>query len=1042
MDKAPGELSSLAGDDSSLQSEHRAPRFGEEVLISSSEVPRDEEGEGLTLVIPQVTEARALFSSQDVVETTGLKDNSDDLLNLGNNDTFFTNMASGKMQGGIGDREGDSALSESSHMGSLSTIKEATSSNSKNRAEMLMGKTEERVSQLYHPETSQKKDNSNAESWGANQSGDTRWAPKHLVNSNVPYYGKEVRHKGRRVEKLMTGFPHPRRAAEEAIDLEMLGAEDFEESESSSLGSSQDKERQDLYKATLFKELEKVYVDIERVYHEDQKKVFKKREGLQYGVRVDSVRDKVMEDLAEGAPMRLLVLTKEEIEIAQLGDFEMARAALTTIEGSVSRNRALYNQLREEDFSKEAILPLVERILAVFDALDDELVQMLGNENRAYNMVREMKGLHRSLLRVINGEKLLEGEKYLPRGAARQKLVVFLNRLVAPLEELLRVRRVKYHSMGLLAVLLQDHPHLQGMTADEERREAERLKQAKTFPPLKQREFVRTYGDHLPVKEEPPDEGHEEIDEMDDDARSSLTTVTTVTGGELDITFVLRQDMMEMKKQYSFQDAFVETILVGVGDNPMFRWRQLSPPNRENTIAQRYSKATLEWDSGTPFNWKKFFRKLDLSCDLHNFSCMQRIIFFLYTAGLKTTAVPDIRKAILNRGLKTGQRLGYDYNRVAESDFVYWCRMYQRVKVDIARHFWTPPNETAIAIELEAKLENFEFEKNTTLNSAFETVSNLYEELLVWQEDTGSVRKNSPFHLFDQLKNRLREMEEMGIQVVRIMDRYLQSLVLNPLKQLPKLHGLSEEEVLELKGKSPSDVSEEIYCLMLKDLAEEGKHDRIQVVTLDPSELQAAHNKNKRKATSLVNAAVIDTTTSMSPAPTSGKDKDVRNWLCDNCGMGCGVEGEDRTCRIEKGGKIHVDKILEMRSAIWKPDSGGPWKIGNPMLEKLKKWGYSRLKLDDAGAKELRQAIQRAIDQRYEASKSKDSSAKVGASSKQRFVGVATSTVPKKSEKEKELEKKMARQEKLILKLRQQAKLAAETGEVEDEDDLSDDEEK
>ena len=87
MDKAPGELSSLAGDDSSLQSEHRAPRFGEEVLISSSEVPRDEEGEGLTLVIPQVSEARALFSSQGVVETTGLKDNSDDLLNLGNNDT-------------------------------------------------------------------------------------------------------------------------------------------------------------------------------------------------------------------------------------------------------------------------------------------------------------------------------------------------------------------------------------------------------------------------------------------------------------------------------------------------------------------------------------------------------------------------------------------------------------------------------------------------------------------------------------------------------------------------------------------------------------------------------------------------------------------------------------------------------------------------------------------------------------------------------------------------------------------------------------------
>ena len=87
MDKAPGELSSLAGDDSSLQSEHRAPRFGEEVLISSSEVPRDEEGEGLTLVIPQVSEARALFSSQDVVGTTGLKDNSDDLLNLDNNDT-------------------------------------------------------------------------------------------------------------------------------------------------------------------------------------------------------------------------------------------------------------------------------------------------------------------------------------------------------------------------------------------------------------------------------------------------------------------------------------------------------------------------------------------------------------------------------------------------------------------------------------------------------------------------------------------------------------------------------------------------------------------------------------------------------------------------------------------------------------------------------------------------------------------------------------------------------------------------------------------
>ena len=512
--------------------------------------------------------------------------------------------------------------------------------------------------------------------------------------------------------------------------------------------------------------------------------------------------------------------------------------------------------------------------------------------------------------------------------------------------------------------------------------------------------------------------GRRPVKMEDEEEEGSVMTVMTTNSEQL--SFDMKKRLIDMVERYlekvGRQSRQLLNAIVEPNQN-LFMWRLLSKAGSESTLASKFPRIAITWSSEFLFNWRKFFRKVDTSCDIHGLSCRQRVVFFVHTGGLKQRADDKVRPALLIWLGNIHKRLALDMNTEPETSLVYWAEKWVQVKMDVILHFWRNPNEQTIEDDIDKLMDGFKWEPGATLNNASGRVLEWYESALECQDDMGSVMKDTPFWLFDKLKKAVTKKGRLGPQMMRVVEQKLSEIVDDPQLNLPRQHGMSKRQVEEMRGVSPSTLSEEVYRLVLHWLGTQGHQNKLQIIIRDDEDF-GGMGKRTRSSNPTVNV-VMETDSpklvnvvvgGQGAAKYQGKGGGGGNLpnfelLCSKCGMFCKKAATDE-CRIVKGEKVMAEEILNLQYAIHKPPNGGPWKLNNTMCDKLGRYFFPKMGMTVDQGKEFKVELGKLVSKRFEAGGGK----------------VMVNAVSNTSTANDRMTKELAKQAKQIIKLKKEAK--------------------
>ena len=576
------------------------------------------------------------------------------------------------------------------------------------------------------------------------------------------------------------------------------------------------------------------------------------------------------------------------------------------------------------------------------------------------------------------------GDLYLPAGEDRRELIKWIFQVSWAMEELLRSKALVSQNVEGMRVLFRSHPRIQ-LRAEEKMatyvakgcrpprvlEEMEEREQKRMGKKIKEEtSFVKGVGPakvaKLPIFVVSSGSEDEEDEDGDEDDHSSQEA------GEYDIQGHLTSVVeSELQKRGKNSVAIKKAILDDKA--PLFLWRSVTKLGTEASVAGKFKQYALSWDADQPFNWRKFFRKVDTSCDLVNMSSLMRIKFLVSTAGLKTTSVKDVRQQMVNHLKHIQTRVEYDFNSHPETDLVYWAEMWTRVKMDIILKFWRDPNETAIEEEIDEMLADLRYDDGSTLNNSAGKLLMWYENLVEFQDDVGSVMITTPFWLFDKFRKTLKKKGKVGIQQERIIEEMMTMIVEDPAKYLPRNHGLSDKTVGNLAGKSTSSLPEEVYRILLQEIGDRGHDNKLQVIIRGEEDWMTVSKRHKtggeeKTPKMTLSAMAVSSTGGGSGGSTKGTPKANFELLCDNCGLFCKNQPGD-SCRVAKNGKVFVEELLKFKYSIFEPKDGSRWSVNKSLLEKLAKFFYPKMGWGETEQKEMYAELVKGVNALYDKEK-------------------------------------------------------------------------
>lgn len=524
----------------------------------------------------------------------------------------------------------------------------------------------------------------------------------------------------------------------------------------------------------------------------------------------------------------------------------------------------------------------------------------------------------------------------------------------------------------------------------------------------------------------------------DEISLSGSSTYSGRPGGGRTETFRqrMRRDVVVayLKKHNKNYDALADAILdMSV---PFMNYMNETKRGGEQALVGKFKSMGMDWRHGT-FNLREHFRMLDLSLDMNGVSSKQRIKMLIYTGGFSKEAEKDKKisswkqKIMLRLG-KVYERVRYDMNEVAESDFEYWTEMWIRVKMDIIVYFWQRPNEREIEKNLVALMEKTAFVEGDTLNNAAHRLLEWYNEATDFQKNTGSERADHGYWLMDKFREILRKKGILGSQLERILWTRIDLVVEDPAKNLPANHGFLDDELAEMYGKSANKLTEEVYRVILRGIDEDGHANKLNMIIQEEKDFTLVSRKKSSSSSSSGKTMVVNNV-KVTPKPaggggssSGGGDKTKQENSCGDCGLYC--HKREGKCAVFKNKKISVKDLLKMNNSMFKPQGGGRWTLHNGMQDKLQRFGFPRMGIQGEDVKPALIEIQKGITDLWEASKDSGGKAVVN--------NVSTTSVTAAEAEAAALLKKY----KKLERENQELKKAKSKQEEDESDDDSDDE--
>ena len=179
-----------------------------------------------------------------------------------------------------------------------------------------------------------------------------------------------------------------------------------------------------------------------------------------------------------------------------------------------------------------------------------------------------------------------------------------------------------------------------------------------------------------------------------------------------------------------------------------------------------------------------------------------------------------------------------------------------------------------------------------------------------------------------------------GVQLERIIFRKMQEIVKNPRSNVPPYHNLTADEVDNWKEKSTSRFPAKVYLVVLNYVDTQGHADKLDFIVQSVSDLRSSIVRKKKKGTVVVNAATTYVPSSQGQSNQRATSEDILP-PCGTCGMFCRPR-----CIMVSGGKLIARNLVGLPGAIHKPQGGGPRSLHNHLVERLRKWGFPKLKIN------------------------------------------------------------------------------------------------
>ena len=401
---------------------------------------------------------------------------------------------------------------------------------------------------------------------------------------------------------------------------------------------------------------------------------------------------------------------------------------------------------------------------------------------------------------------------------------------------------------------------------------------------------------------------------------------------------------VELRKIGKNSEALLNAIIDPEGE--LFKYREITKRGNVSNLTMKFPTLDLSWKCKDKFSHRMHFYKLQRLLDTLHLSCRMRIEFMKYGAGfhpsIEQVELLDWKAQYMDRIETIHQRVVIDYSK-PENEFEYWATVWVKIKTDMLGYFWKEPNEKMIEVAMYELFEGQKFTEGETLNQCATKVLKWYNDTITLLKNHGSEKLHDMAQVMSLFRDSLLDKGNNGIQLERIIYRKMQEIVENPRRNLPPYHNLTAEEVDDLQGKSTSRLPAKVYLVVLNYVDTQGHADKLDFIVQSVSDLRSSITRKKKKGTVMVNAAAT-----YSPSPrqqgNQGTPPEDKPPSCTTCGMFCRPPPEG--CTMVSNGKFIARNLVGLPNAIHKPQGGGPWSLHNHLVERLRKWGFPKLKIN------------------------------------------------------------------------------------------------
>ena len=322
----------------------------------------------------------------------------------------------------------------------------------------------------------------------------------------------------------------------------------------------------------------------------------------------------------------------------------------------------------------------------------------------------------------------------------------------------------------------------------------------------------------------PANQGSVNQSETDDsDTKSEAVSGYTEFGLE-----EIREMLEAVTEKRLSEEGCMSTLALKIVMDNFPRFGLYPKDGRDAYVSNNFNKIAKDikpHTKGSFISVPQWWKKLNDWADDQGWSIPNRIRFIARTGGLAPGHNENVRLRTINL-METINIWATepDYRKDRDvHDNEYWFHMWIQLSVKIVAEFHTVLHEEDIRQGMEEMMDAKKYKFTSTtdpLNEDFYKVYMLYQDLIIWLTERSSDMVNSPLYIYTTLKEWLVEQGEMGAgkTMINYIDKALAKLSTEPELVFPRHHGLTRNQLADVKRKGQGQATSNTYRLILDQL--------------------------------------------------------------------------------------------------------------------------------------------------------------------------------------------------------------------------------